>query len=340
MRVLVLGGTRFIGPPAVRRLAQAGHEVLVFHRGEHEAALPAQVRHVHSPAAGIPITGFPRELLEFRPDIVLPMMPVGERDAAAVMDAFRGVAGRVAAISSGDVYRAYGVLHRLESGSLERVPLTEDAPLRTVLYPYRKDAKDTQDWRHDYEKILVERLVMSDPVLPGTVLRLPMVFGPGDYGRRLFPYLKRMDDGRPFILLGERQARWRFHQGYVENVADAIVLAVSEARAARRIYNVGAPTTPSVGQWVRRIADHAGWTGRVITVPEARLPAHLRTDAWFEQDLVYDTSRIRSELGYRESVAPEEALRSTIAWERAHPAADFEAEKFDYAAEDAAIRLR
>jgi nucleoside-diphosphate-sugar epimerase len=35
-RVLVLGGTRFLGPPTVRWLLDAGHEVKVFHRGDTE----------------------------------------------------------------------------------------------------------------------------------------------------------------------------------------------------------------------------------------------------------------------------------------------------------------
>ncbi len=47
MRVLVLGGTRFIGPPTVARLVDAGHEVTVFHRGETEGKLPSEVRHLH-----------------------------------------------------------------------------------------------------------------------------------------------------------------------------------------------------------------------------------------------------------------------------------------------------
>jgi nucleoside-diphosphate-sugar epimerase len=34
MRVLVIGGTGFIGRHVTRRLIQAGHEVTVFHRGE------------------------------------------------------------------------------------------------------------------------------------------------------------------------------------------------------------------------------------------------------------------------------------------------------------------
>ncbi len=51
----------------------------------------------------------------------------------AVVEAFRGVARRVVAISSQDVYLAYGRLTGLEPGLAEPVPLTEHSPLRTRL---------------------------------------------------------------------------------------------------------------------------------------------------------------------------------------------------------------
>ena len=44
MKVLVIGGTNFIGPPLVRRLVALGHEVAVFHRGRTQADLPARRR--------------------------------------------------------------------------------------------------------------------------------------------------------------------------------------------------------------------------------------------------------------------------------------------------------
>lgn len=70
-----------------------------------------------------------------------------------------------------------------------------------------------------YDKILVERAVMGDADPVGTILRLPMVYGPGDPQHRLFQYLKRMDDRRPAILMDEGAAGWRWSRGYVENVA-------------------------------------------------------------------------------------------------------------------------
>ncbi|MEW6048150.1 MAG: hypothetical protein AB1609_17025 [Bacillota bacterium] len=51
-----------------------------------------------------------------------------------------------------------------------------------------------------------------------------------------------------------------------------------------------------------------------------------------------DTTRIRVEIGYSETVSRDEALRRTVDWERAHPPARIDPSAFDYAAEDAAVR--
>lgn len=299
MRILVIGGTQFIGPPVVRELVPLGHEVTVFHRGEHEADLPAEVRHVHSAAAGIPVTRFPGELRRWTPEVVLHMFPIGERDAQTLMDAFRGVARRMVGISSGDVYRAYGVLRRIEPGPPEPMPLTEDSPLRQVMYPYR-GAPELPEWTHEYEKILVERVIMGDPELPGTILRLPMVYGPGDLHHRIGGWIKQMQ-GRK-VTIGSDQ---RFQYGYVDDVAHAIALAVCDDRAAGRVYNVGSPQIPSTSEFIRLIGNKVGWQGEI---------AVLANDAG--QDLVYDTSRIRRELGYRALVSFDEGLERTIEWER------------------------
>src|SRR5260370_8426950 len=120
--------------------------------------------------------------------------------------------------------------------------------------------------------MLVEGVVMNDPELPGTVLRLPMVYGPGDYQHRLFNYLKHMDDNRPAILMDEAEARWRCTHGYVENVAEAITLAVTGERAARRIYNVGEQFTFTMAGGGDKIGQTAGWQGRDCLLPRGPLP--------------------------------------------------------------------
>jgi nucleoside-diphosphate-sugar epimerase len=312
MRVLIIGGTRFIGLRLVYRLAAAGHEVVVFHRGQTSAALPSTVRTLLGDRRRL--AEHAAELRRFGPDVVVDMIPYTEADARSVVAVFRGVAGRLVAISSGDVYRAYGIFARLIQGPPLPTPIREDSPLRQALFIARATGAQPGDDFYDYEKILVEQVVLADPGLPATVLRLPMVYGPGDDQHRLAPYLKRMLDGRPAILLNAGMARWRCLRGYVEDVAAAFAVAVTNPKAAGRVYNVAEPTAQSEAEWVARIGALCGWRGAIVPVPDEQLPVPLNT----AQDLCMDTTRIRAELGYREVVDPDEALRETVAWEREH----------------------
>jgi nucleoside-diphosphate-sugar epimerase len=177
---------------------------------------------------------------------------------------------------------------------------------------------------------------MAEPVLPGTILRLPMIYGPGDRLHRFFPLLKRMDDRRPAILFDERLARWRSPRGYVENVAAAIALAASDERAAGRIYNVAEQPAFSEIEWARLVGAAADWHGRLIELPADAVPSHLRPRGNVAQDWAADSSRIRNELAYVEPIARDDAIGRTIAWERANPPAT-DPTLFDYTAEDAAM---
>ncbi len=332
MRILVIGGTGFIGPHLVRELARMGHSVAVFHRGRTQADLPAE----H-------ILGNRSDLMALRPkaDVAIDLILSSGAQADALMRVFRGVAGRVVAASSMDVYRACGVLHGSEEGPLEPVPLTEDSPLRTKLQTYPpaqvKMLQTIFGWLDDdYDKIPVERAVLGDPELPGTVLRLPMIYGPGDRLHRIRPILKRIDDGRRAILFEEGWAAWRSPRGYVENVASALALAAVSGEAAGRVYNVAEMPALSELEWAAKIAASTGWQGEFVTLPRERMPAHLAFPGNSAQHWHADSTRIRRELGYREPVPVDEAIRRTIEWERAQPPGEFDAQQFDYAAEDAA----
>jgi nucleoside-diphosphate-sugar epimerase len=324
MRILFLGGTQFIGPPLVRRLSSAGHAVGVFHRGKTHAELPSGVEHLLGDRDRL--VEHSAELRGFGPQVVIDLIAYCEEHALDLLEVFRGVAERAVVISSGDVYLAYGVFHGTEVGPIEPIPLTEHSPLREVLYPYRAMARSPHELAYRYDKIPVERAVLSDPRLPGTVLRLPMVHGPRDPQHRLYQYVKRMDEGRP-VLLDAGMAGWRCTRGYVEDVAAAIALAATDPRAAGRVYNVGESVAYTEADWVWAIGVAAGWKGEVVVAPRGRAPVPGNTD----QDLVTDTTRIRQELGYREEVPAAEALRSTVAWERANPP---QTPAFDDASED------
>ncbi len=335
MRFLILGGTRFIGPAVVRLLAVQGHTVAVFHRGDSQAELPSDIVRIFGDRRSL--ANFRAEFVRFAPDVVIDTFAMTERDGQDVMQVFAGVARRVVVLSSMDVYRAYDRFRGVDPGEPELRALTEDAPLRDRLFPYQSQTKDEDDLLFHYEKILVERAVLGQADLPATVLRLPCVYGPGDYQHRAFEYLKRMDDGRSTILLGRLRAAWRWTRGYVEDVAASVVLAATDERAAGQVFNVGEPEGLTEEQWVRKIGQAAGWTGNVRVVPDEQLPEHLRTAFDWRQHIVGHTSKIRRVLGYREHVAGDEAMAGTVAWERGHPPAQVDSKQFDYVAEDLVV---
>ena len=336
MRVVVIGGTGFIGSQVLACLAPR-HQVTVLHRGRHNPILPAGVRVLRGNRDSLA-----EHAALFRgepPDVVLDMIAGDARHARATVDAFRGVAARLVTASSIDVYRAYEIALGRAAGPLEPVPLSEDAPLRTVHYPYRDNPNVSAlfDWvTPDYEKIVVEQVVRSEPELRATILRLPMVYGPGDPLHRFQAFLKRMDDGRPAILLEESWARWQGPLGYVGNVAAAIALAIENEAAAGRTYNVAEPEPLSWADWAAAVGAAAGWHGRILSLPRDLTPKHLLPPFNAEQHWSADSTRIRRELDYRETISRAEALARTVAWERVNPA-PVDPAAFDYAAEDAAI---
>lgn len=337
MKILIIGGTKFIGPPVVRHLINMGHEVIVFHRGKTIAELPPNVHQILG--ARSDIGKFKSEFEQILPQVVLDMILYTEKDALALINTFKGITQRVVAISSIDVYRAYGVFLGKESGIVP-VPLTEDSPLRSSLYPFREMPNRPLDAPIDYEKILVEQVVMASD-LPSTILRLPMVYGENDPLNRLFPYLQRMDDNRPAIVLSESIAHWRGSYGYVENVAYAIALAVTNDSAIGRIYHVADSEILSEAERITKVGKLAQWQGKVVVVPKDKLPAEWNLPINTEQHWLVDTTRIRQELGYSEVVSLDEALLQTINWQLTHPPK--EPQQFaapwllDYATEDAIL---
>ncbi|HZD96412.1 MAG TPA: NAD-dependent epimerase/dehydratase family protein, partial [Candidatus Sulfotelmatobacter sp.] len=99
MKILLIGGTGFIGPSAAAALQRSGHQVTVFHRGRN------------SPPEGTDeMLGNHQFLqdhqLEFRRqkfDVVIDFVLSSGSQALQLMDTFRGIAGRVIALSSMDV---------------------------------------------------------------------------------------------------------------------------------------------------------------------------------------------------------------------------------------------
>lgn len=335
MRVLVIGGTRFIGLSTVNRLLAAGHDVTVFNRGETEAVLAPEVQRIYGDLWNLEERA--AELQAVEPDAVVHMMLLTGEQARDTAELLAGFTSRLVVVSSGDVYRMFARINGTEPGPPDDVPVDEDGPLRDRRHPYAAMADGPGDWRLTYDKIEVEEAARAQAGVVSTVVRLPMVYGPRDYQRRLWSYHKRMADHRPAILLDERLTDWRASRCFVDDAGLAIATAATDPRAANGTFNVAEFPASTELELIRMIADVVGWKGQVVPVEPSLLSDYLRQDHR-GQELFMDSTRIRSELGFVEPVGRAEAIAQTIDWDLEHPP-DSHSDPFDYRAEDAVLAL-
>ena len=161
-------------------------------------------------------------------------------------------------------------------------------------------------------KAAAETALRAIPGLALTVLRPPLVYGPGVKANFL-ALLRAVARGWPLPLAGIQNRRSLIFAG---NLADAVARCLEAGEAAGSIYGVtdGAPlSTPAL---CRAIGGALGRPARLFSIPQALLeiapPARKLT-----RSLVVDDSAIRREFGWAPPHSVDEGLRLTTEWFRA-----------------------
>lgn len=191
MRILVLGGTGFIGPYQVRYAVQRGHSVTVFNRGRSQAELPEGVEQLRGDRNG------DLESLRGRSwDVVVDnptTLPVWVRDAASLL---RDRVGHYVFISTISVYADTSRPNMDESAPLARYegadPLAETMESFSAnmgrLYGPLKAASERE----------------AERWFPGrtTVIRPGLIVGPGDPSDRFTYWPVRVARGGEVLAPG------------------------------------------------------------------------------------------------------------------------------------------
>jgi nucleoside-diphosphate-sugar epimerase len=321
MRVMVLGGTRFIGAAIVEELDANGHELLIVHRGEHEPPDLPEADHLHAQRQDLPHLRGPID--EFGPEAVVDNCAYSAADAETALAAVGDV--RLLVVSSMDVYRAFGAV--LAGTETDPLPVDETSPVRPERFPYRGRPHPSPD-ADTYEKLDVEAAYLAREA---TVCRLPMVYGERDHQRREEPILRRVRAGRDRIPAGSGTFLWT--RGYVRDVAAGIRLALESEACVAEVLNLGEARTWSMGLWARHVLEAAGADAELTRVPDVLLPDDLKLLGTIPQHLLVDSSKARDLLGWTET-DPHEALHRSVAWHLANPPQDADA---DFAADDRAL---
>lgn len=241
-------------------------------------------------------------------------------DTASTQNLLTALAGRIdqyVLLSSCDVYRNYGLIHQTEMGAPDPSPLREDSPIRAHLYPYRfaqaRRKDDPQKWLDDYDKIPIEAAART---FDGkwTILRLPMVYGPGDPQKRFNWAIRPMLAGAETIAVPAPWLNWTMTYGYVGNVASAIAASIGNSDFENRTFNVVDREPKPHRAWLSDFAKVIGWNGHVTETDDPNHPisvASARLD--LNIPLLVSGQMMLDCTTYRPTLSHEEALRRTIA---------------------------
>jgi nucleoside-diphosphate-sugar epimerase len=254
MRILLIGGTKFIGKAIARRALAEGHEVVLFNRQQTSPQTP--LRTIQGDVERLP--DFKADLLAFRPQVVVHCIAYTERHAADLVEVFRGTDAHVFVLSSQDCYDAFQQVVR--GKEVSDFPINEQSAL-TPIEHYWRGIHD-HEGGPDYDKNLVTRVVLGaaqENELRATVFRLPMVYGPEDrqYRSRHGTIIQRIADRRKLLALGQTEQSEIYTYGYVENVAAAVTHGFSRPVTVGRVYNLGEATYRTRRRWAELFAAQA-----------------------------------------------------------------------------------
>jgi nucleoside-diphosphate-sugar epimerase len=253
MRILVIGGTVFIGREIVRRLVGRGYDVTVLHRRDSHDLGPG-IRNIQAERSDLATMA--RVLGEGRFDAVYDVAYDWEKGTTAAE-----VEG--AARSCGDGLQRYVFMSSV-AAYRPGVDLHESAPLVPDDFPAP----------YAQHKASSERALFrlhAESGFPVATFRPPFVHGPRQpFDREQF-FWDRLRDGRPIILPdgGETAMQWVF----VSDLAEACVRAVEVPEAAGEAFNIAHVEPLTQRRYVEALARVAGIVATFAPIPRATIHA-------------------------------------------------------------------
>jgi nucleoside-diphosphate-sugar epimerase len=239
VRILVMGGTRFVGVDVVGALLDAGHDVVVFHRGTRTPRWSRPVEHVIGDRT---VTADLAPLAQRHVDAVIDLSAYSRAQTGLLLDVLPAVP-RLVHCSTLNVYRPRPLL-----------PWTEDTPYGP--HPL---------WGgYAVEKIGCELALRERrPESLSTVsLRLPLVLGPRNFLAREEFVLNRLLDDELILLPGDGQAVHQYV--WIHHAAQALARAVELDAEGFHAFNVASRRClTSLEGFVQVCADVSGTTARV-----------------------------------------------------------------------------
>jgi nucleoside-diphosphate-sugar epimerase len=264
MKILIIGGSRFVGPLIVRGLSERGHQLTVFNRGRQSLSYPEEVKFVQGDRDG----GFPK-MGSF--DVVIDTCAYSRDQIENALESI-----------SFEYY--------LNFGTAASYKKTDKFPL--------KESDELGDWplwgEYNRGKVACENALLDNRV-PHATVRPPYVLGPGNYAEREVFIFRKLIRREPLIIPGDGVAR--IQCVFSDEVARAMILLAE--KKAQGSFNVCGDDIVTLEELVLGMGRIAGISPVIHFNPETDGGKFNPLEFPFaNESMICDNSKIRT-LGMR-----------------------------------------
>jgi len=302
MKVLVIGGTLFIGRRLVAELLKADHSVAILHR---------RTRHNFSKRV--------ENMVADRNDASTVRRAIGERRFDVIFDnVYDWERGTTAA-------QVEATVHAMGNHLKRYVFMSSVAAYGDGLNHYEGDplAPDNHPDSYVRNKAMTERALLRlhrKTGFPVVTFRPPFVYGQENPFYREAFFWDRFRAGRPIIIPGDGTRLMQFI--HVKDLVNALVRSMDVDEAVGEAFNVANPKSLTQVEAVRELARAAGKKPQLVRVPRERIAAAggnpMGDPMYFGQYLdlppiTENVSKLQRVLGVR-LTALETGLRETYRW--------------------------
>ncbi len=291
-RVLVTGGTGFIGSHVCRRIAEAGGDVYATSRTR--TGVDDGITWVKADFSDIAAAR--ATIADVRPSVVYHF--AGSVGAAPelklVVPTFHSLL--TSTVNALTAAAEAGCERIVLPGSLTEAVPGEDPPVPLSPYAAAKWAAS------GYGRMFHELFAT-----PTVILRTFMTYGPGQHATKLIPSVARalLRGERPKLSSGRGKADWVF----IDDVAEAFILAASTPGIEGRTIDIGSGTLVSMRTLIETLVKAVG---AGVEPMFGALP-----DRPGENQISAQTGPAATLMGWRATTTLESGLRQTADWHRA-----------------------
>lgn len=302
MKILILGGTRFIGYTLLGELLIQGHDVTILNRGVTEASIPDSVERIQAD----------------RDDDDSVSRALQNRSFDAAFD-----------ISAYTAEQLQGSLRAL-TGKVGHYIFTSTTAVYfgNLVYPIREHDRLMPDERggaYGWNKILAERalgLWSQNTGVPFSVIRPSYVYGAGTNSLGREPaFFYRLEHDRPLLL--PTRGIPLAHLVHVDDIAQMFISCLGNPHSYGQTYNGAGPDYASLRGWFNAMADAVGVAPKIVSVPDELTPAMRSFPYQTRRCVIYSTEKAQRELEYVPRWSTVSGLAQSYEWYKRELSASF-----------------